>query len=122
MNLTVPSGSPFMDSLLDMSNVADGVSGSLIQNVTEQQVLDALAALGRGDIEFVILNDGNRFMQAAGDARSGYILEYNEGSAKEQFRATIRTISDADLTAAFRAYFQNDPTWKTLFSWEKFRI
>lgn len=122
MNLEVPSGSPFMDSLLDTSNVADGVSGSVIQNVTAQQVTDALASLGRGDIEFVILSDGNRFMQAAGDTRSGYTLEYNEGSTKEQFRATTRKISDADLTSAFRTYFQNDPTWKTLFSWEKFRI
>lgn len=122
MNLEVPSRSPFMDSLLDGSDITDGTSGSVVQHVTEGQVMDALAALGRGDIEFVILSDGSRFLQAAGDARSGYTLEYNDGSDKEQFRAANRKISAADLATAFGAYFRNDVAWRTAFSWEKFRI
>ncbi|HZQ06766.1 MAG TPA: hypothetical protein VFD70_09310 [Anaerolineae bacterium] len=122
MEIHVANNNSWLDSLLDTNQVYEGVGDLVIPNATEEKLIDALAAMERGDTEFVILSDGNRFMQAAGDARSGYTLEYNEGSAKEQYRAKNTKISGADLTAAFVVYLHQDPAWRDKFIWEKFRL
>lgn len=122
MEFHLPDGSNFIDMLVSTDMAYRGDSDAVIPDADESKLTDALAALERGDIEYVILTDDARFMQAAGDARSGYVLEYNDGSDREQFRATRQNIEKEELAGAFRSYLNRDATWKTLFSWEKFKL
>lgn len=122
MEIRVPGGSNFVDILFSTNMAYDGPTDAVIPNADETKLTDVLAALERGDIEYIVLSDDARFMQAAGDARSGYVLEYNDGSDREQFRATRRHIKGEEIAGAFRLYLHRDATWITLFSWEKFKL
>lgn len=122
MEIRVPGGSNFVDILFSTNMAYDGPTDAVIPDADTTKLMDALAAMERGEIEYVVLSDDARFMQAAGDARSGYVLEYNDGSDKEQFRATRQHIQGEEIAAAFRSYLNRDATWKTLFSWENFKL
>lgn len=121
MEIHVPSGG-FLDALLNTNEAYEGPSDTVIPDADEGKLLDALAAMERGDSEYVILQDDGRFLQAAGDAKSGYALEYNDGSDKFQYRVVNPKISGGELTDAFVAYLHRDPSWKTKFSWTQFRL
>lgn len=121
MEIQIPESGNLLDSLLSVNDITDP-SSPVIPDATEDKLIPVLDAMESGDIEYVILNDGNKFLQAAADARSGYLLEYNDGSDKEQFRATQKKISGAEVRAAFVAYLKRDSAWGSNFTWEKFRI
>ena len=58
---------------------ADG-TGIAVDAVTEPQLVEALDALVRGDIEYVIVEDGDAFLQAAGEGAGRYTLQYSPAS------------------------------------------
>jgi hypothetical protein len=122
MEIHVPGGGGFLDALLNTNEAYEGPSDNVIPNANEDKLLDALAAMERGDSEYVILQDDRRFLQAAGDAKSQYTLEYNDGSDKVQYRATNTRLSGTEITDAFVSYLNRDPSWKTKFSWTEFRL
>lgn len=122
MELHLPDGSNFIDILVSTDTAYRGDSDAVVPDADDDKLTAALTAMARGEIEYVILTDDNRFLQAAGDARSGYVLEYNDGSDKEQFRATNRNLSGSDIANAFTAYLHHEPQWKTMTSWEKFAL
>ena len=122
MEIHVPGGGGFLDALLDTNEAYEGPSDNVIPNADETKLLDALTALEQGDCEYVILQDDNKFLQTAGDARSGYTLEYNDGSDRMQFRATDKKISGTAITDAFVAYLNHDASWRTQFTWEQFKL
>lgn len=120
MEIHVAGSGGFLDALLNTNEAYEGPSDTVIPDANEDTLLDALAAMERGDSEFVILHDDTRFLQAAGDAKSGYALEYNDGSDKFQYRAVNPGLSGGDITDAFVAYLHREPSWQTKFTWEKF--
>lgn len=119
MQLVLPGGGGlfsledlFSDgSYLDSSNVA-------YPNATEEQLIEALAALERGDIEFVIVQDDRtpRFIQTSGGPAEGYYLQYSEGQDDSMFEVQ-GTLSGADVTAALAAFLNRDPAWRTMHEW-----
>jgi ribosomal protein L12E/L44/L45/RPP1/RPP2 len=95
--------------------VADG-QGIAVDGVTEAQLDAALAALSGGDLEYVILEDGEAFVQAAGEGAGPYALQYSpaSGDGMEEVRGGV---ADAAMRDALRAYRRGDPTWRTRFQW-----
>lgn len=122
MELHIPDGNTFIDMLVSTNTAYMGATDAVIPDSDENKLMAALTALARGEIEYVLLADDERFMQAAGDARSGYVLEYNDGSDKEQFRATNLQLSGSEIADIFTAYLQRDPSWRTRMSWERFAL
>lgn len=114
MNLLYPDGTATKDF---------ATGGGSKPNATEGDLINALTALERGDIEYVGLEDERtkKFMQAAGDGASGYILEYNDGSDDAMLRAP-GTLSGTQLTAALSSFFNHDDAWRTMFRWEQFEF
>lgn len=90
-------------------------------HATEDHLIDALVALERGDIEYVILEDdaSKMFMQAAGDASGGYMLQYNQGQDDSKLGAQ-GSISGIQVTAALTSFLNHDPAWRTMFRWEPY--
>lgn len=112
MNLLFPDGTMGEDF---------NTGGGSKPDATEDDLIQALAALERGEIEYVGLAepDSNVFMQVAGDAASGYILEYNEGRDDTMLRAQ-GALSGGLITDAMTAFLNHDNSWRTLFRWERF--
>lgn len=121
MEIHIPDGSSFVDALLGANIAYTGSTDAVIPDADENKLTAALTAMARGEIEYVILSDDNRFLQAAGDARSDYILEYNDGSNRHQFRAT-NALTGTEIVDVFQKYFRRDALWHTLCKWERFNL
>jgi hypothetical protein len=113
MDLLLPGGTS------STGNYNEG-GHAVTPNATEDDLIDALAALERGDVEYVILEDPapRTFMQAAGDARSGYVLEYNDAQDDLLMHAQ-GNLPGARVTEALTAFLNRDPSWRTMFVWER---
>jgi hypothetical protein len=111
MNLLLPGG---------MGGDYGQGSHGLTPNATEDDLIEALAALERGDVEYVILEDETKlFLQAAGDAASGYILEHNNPHDDSMMMRAAGNVSAAQLTGALTAFLNRDPSWRTMFTWAR---
>jgi hypothetical protein len=123
MDLVLPGGAGLIDTLFGEPDSYLGSSNATHPNATEDDLITALAALERGDIEFVILQDtpNKTFMQTTGGPAEGYYLEYNDGSPDYNYRARA-TLSGTQLTEALVAFLHGDPSWKTVQAWEKFKL
>ena len=113
MDLLLPGGSG--------SGEINEMGHAVTHNATEDNLIEALAALERGDFEYVILEDpsSKMFMQAAGDARDGYDLQYNNGADDSMFQAQGK-MSGTQITDAFTAFLNQDISWRTTFVWERY--
>jgi hypothetical protein len=86
------------------------------KNISEAELLRAFQDdKGRG--EFIILSDGDHFIQAGGEQDGPYDMEYQEGDTAHHFRCRT-DVSKSDVQAAFLKYLRRDPSWKSDFQWE----
>ncbi|GIL15632.1 MAG: hypothetical protein BroJett039_08050 [Chloroflexota bacterium] len=112
MDLVLPGGASLFGSTdyMDSTNTAH-------PNATEDDLINALAAMERGDIEFVILRDNvsKLFMQTTGNPVEGYYLEYNDGVDDVMFRARGDTLSGLQITDALTAFLNHDSAWRAMF-------
>jgi hypothetical protein len=82
-----------------------------IGGATEADLLGALDFMAEGNIEYVILEEGERFLQAAGDGDGPYQLEYCPGGAD---RAGVRD--------ALSSFLRGDTAWQTDREWAPLRF
>ncbi len=94
---------------------ADG-NGIAVDVVTESQLVEALTAMASGDLEYVILEDGDGFVQAAGDGAGPYALEFSapSGTGIEQVRGGV---TEGAMRDALLAYRRGEPGWRSPFEW-----
>jgi hypothetical protein len=87
-----------------------------IDAVSEAQLVDALDAMTRGDIEYVILESGDDFLQAAGDGAGPYALQFSQGTAgvMEEVRGPVDAFA---VRAVLVAYHRGDPRWRGSHEW-----
>lgn len=95
-----------------------------IQNPSEHDVRQAFDALEKGWIEFVILEEDHSglYIQTAGSADEGYVVEYNDGSDQWQWRATDGNLAAARILDTFLMFRRGDIDWKNQFTWQKFKL
>jgi hypothetical protein len=97
------------------------ISGSNSRTIREVEEAD-LACIATE--EAVILSDGKLFMQCSVTRLSPkrYLLEYQDGSGDEHYRAVDEHITLGRVLSAFRKYLGRDPSWRTDFQWEKLEL
>jgi len=95
--------------------IADG-SGIAVEGVTEAQLGEGLAALARGEIEYVILESGGEFVQAAGEGAGPYALQFNPAPG-DGLLEVPGGVGEAAMRAALLAYRRGDPAWRRPFQW-----
>ena len=95
--------------------VADG-EGIAVDQVGEAQLAEALAALSRGDIEYVILEAGDEFLQAAGEGDGPYALQFNPAGG-DGLLEVPGGVDGAALRTALLAYHRGDPAWRGALRW-----
>ncbi|MBT8145187.1 MAG: hypothetical protein KJO55_10830, partial [Gammaproteobacteria bacterium] len=57
------------------------------------------------------------YIQTAGCAASGYVLEYQEGSIEKHFSCEDPDLDEDTIIDIFQRYFDNDSRWKTDRQW-----
>jgi hypothetical protein len=117
MQMRLPESGSLPGSILNgMGHTAADGSGIAVDAVTEAQLVEALDALARGDIEYVILEDGDAFLQAAGDGDGPYALQFNPASGDGMLEVPGGA-ARSTMRAALLAYRRRDASWRGPSRW-----
>ena len=95
--------------------------GPVMENPSPQQIrkeIDALDGTGSGFL--ILARDKLTYMQVA-RVKAGFIVEYQEGSTDEHFRA-FRELDTNDVAGLLLHYHEGNSSWKSLTDWEKVRV
>jgi hypothetical protein len=95
---------------------------SMINNVSEAEIIDEFNKFGEENDDFVVLskNDMNYIQAAPGDFEGeGLVLEYQDGSLDRHYSASDTNISKELILSVFLAYLKGEDSWKDKFIWEK---
>jgi hypothetical protein len=112
------SGSWLAAALGGLGQTISDPGNAAVADVSEAQVTDALDALARGDIEFVILEEGNAFLQVAGEGEGPYQVEYCAGDANDMVRIP-GAVDQQTARRVMLAYRRADPDWRAPHQWQK---
>jgi hypothetical protein len=95
-----------------------------IENPTGADIEKAVEGLdtNKGDAFLVLGVSDMTYIQINGDAKVGFIMEYQEGSLKKHFTAKDENLSKEVVTAIFLKYLRADPAWKDAVSWEPLNL
>jgi hypothetical protein len=117
MQMRLPDSGSLTASFLGAlgQTITDG-TGVAVEGVTDGQLGEALSALARGEIEYVILESGDEFVQAAGEGAGPYALQFNPASG-DGLLEVPGGVGDAAMRAALLAYRRGDPAWRRPFQW-----
>ena len=117
MRMRLPESGLLLEALLSGLGhaVTDGTDVE-VDDVTEPQLAQALDAMARGDIEFVILESGDAFVQAAGEGDGPYALEFSPASG-DGLQEVRGGVTAAAARAALEGYRRGDPAWNRPFPW-----
>ena len=117
MMMRLPEESSWVDAVVGSKNSPDaGMSGNTLDEVTEAQLVDALEAMARGDIEYVVLEHGDAFLQSAGDADGPYHVEFR-AAGHEPLVAVSSGVNRAGVRQLMLAYRRGDPRWNQSYAW-----
>ena len=103
------SGSLFASLFSEAGHSALSGSGTL-PGVTPAQLDDGLAALQRGDVEYLILEDGPRFLQTAGEGEGPYQVQVTDDG--ETMHDVAGGADAATMQRILRAYLNGDTAWR----------
>jgi hypothetical protein len=117
MLMRLPDSGSLLGSIVNGlgHTVADG-NGIAIDAVSEAQLGEALTAMASGDLEYVILEDGAAFVQAAGEGAGPYALQYNPASGVGM-EEVAGGVTEGAMRVALLAYRRGDPGWRSPFEW-----
>jgi hypothetical protein len=118
MNLRLPDSGSLLGSVLSGlgRSATDDGSGVAIPAVTEAQLAEAIAAMARGDIEYVILENGDAFLQAAGEGPGPYALQFSPASGEAM--AEVPGGADANtMRAVLLAFYAGEADWRGACRW-----
>ena len=118
MQMRLPSSGFVIESILSGlgASASNPAGGSTTDAVTEAEIGAALDAMARGDIEYVILEHGDQFLQAAGDGAGPYALEFRAGAAEGMIEVPGGVDQDLMRTVML-AYGRGDLGWRGALAW-----
>lgn len=118
MVMRLPGSGTLLESLLNGLGqpAVPTDSGTSVDAVSEAQLKEALNSLAHGEIEFVILEDGPAFLQAAGEGDGPYAVEHceNEGAPLTGIDGGVDRATAERVMLAFR---RGDAAWRLSHSW-----
>ena len=117
MDLRLPDSGTLLGSLLSGlgRSLEEGSADLSLSGVTEPQLDEAIAALRRGDIEYLILEHEGSFLQAAGEGDGPYALQVDPGDGV--LLEVPGGVDAATARTALLAWRRHDPAWRTAHRW-----
>jgi hypothetical protein len=117
MQMRLPeSGSPLASVLSGLGHAVTDGEGIAVEQVSEAQLVEAVAAMVAGDIEYLILEDGEAFLQAAGGGAGTFALQFSPGGG-DGLREVPGGVTEAAMRTVLLAYRRGDPAWRGEFPW-----
>jgi hypothetical protein len=117
MDMRLPESGSLLGSILSglgASPVED--TGVAVASVTEPQLVEAIDAMARGDIEYVILENGDEFLQAAGEGPGPYALQFSSASGDSMIEVPGGVDANA-VRAALLDYRRGGTHWRSSSQW-----
>ena len=93
-------------------------SGSSCDSVTEADLVSLFDREWGADEFAILAQEGEVYIQAAGEGDGPYVLEYRDGDEGSHFECA-RTLSKAEVRSAFMKYLKGDGSWKSDFEWTR---
>ena len=96
------------------------VNGNSLSGLpTNELIAKSIESLtGEGDSFAILAVAPQQYIQTQGDPRSGFILEYRNGSADEHYSCSNRQLSAERVVWAFQSYLANDGRWQAELDWQ----
>lgn len=117
MELRLPDSGLLLEALLSrLGSPTEMGGGSTVRNATEAQINEAIDAMIRGHIEYVILDDGGPFVQAAGEGPGPYALEHCPGDS-ESIVEVPGGVDAETMRKVLVAYGRGDLGWRGALAW-----
>jgi hypothetical protein len=117
-SLRLPASGNILESALTALGAPPGGSpgGLSVTTASEAQLREAIDAMSRGDIEFVIVERGEEFLQAAGEGDGPYALQHSAGSSGKM--TEVRGgVSAETVRKVLVAYSGGEEGWKGEVRW-----
>ena len=116
MDMRLPESGSLLESILSgLGRTTNDGEGLAVPAVTEAQLVEAVTAMTRGDIEYVILEDGEAFLQAAGEGAGPYALQFSPASG--DMTGVPGGVDEPTLRAVLVAYRRGDAGWRGTTKW-----
>jgi hypothetical protein len=117
MLMRLPESGSLIGAVVNgMGHTAADGSGIAVDAVSEPQLVEALDALARGDIEYVILEDGEAFLQAAGAGDGPYALQFSRASGDGMVEVP-GGVPSVTMRTALLGYRRGDAGWRGASRW-----
>ncbi len=95
-------------------------NGERWENPGRSDIDNALKSLGNSGNSFAILERSeNEFMQIAGDAEGGFIIEYQSGSTDKHYQSEDHQIALEPAVETLASYAAKDRRWRSNHTWTK---
>ena len=105
----------------DSAMVLEICGDQQIVNPTDSQIREGLLQLdeSRNDAFAILAASDMTYIQVAGDRTVGFLLEYQEGSLKEHYRAADDAIELERIVQTFILYRDGNDNWRRGFTFER---
>ena len=106
-----------------MNCTLDICGNKKIQKPTEADIRQAVLALDtkKGDAYLILGPTDMTYIQASGDQKAGFDLEYQESDIKHHYRAKRDSTAD-EVIKALTLYSTGSDDWKKLAEWELMKL
>jgi hypothetical protein len=94
----------------------DPVGDTTVRGATEAQIAEAIDAMTRGHLEYVILEEAGRFVQAAGEGTGPYALQYFPGGSESMIEVPGGVDAET-MRTVLQSYARKDPDWRGALGW-----
>lgn len=120
MDLRFPSGSAGLSSFLTDLGSHAGTAASGVLPATPERLEELLRALWQGWVEFLIVEEGDVFVQVAGEGAGPYQLQYQPPGGGAMLQAAGGVIDGLTMCDVLRKVVAGDPGWHAGVAWEPF--
>jgi hypothetical protein len=118
MNLRLPASGLLLESLLGgLGTPGIEPGNTTVRHPTPDQLSAAIEAMAGGHMEYVILEEGGQFLQAAGDGNGPYALQYFAG-AGEPIIEVPGGVDAETVRTVLAAYLRGEPAWRGALAWQ----
>lgn len=109
MDMKLPDSGSWLGTLFSDGTTVHS-DAFVVHDVSEPQLVEALDSMARGDVEFVILEDGDAFIQAAGQGDGAYELNYKAAGDESLYEVSGGVRADVARNALL-SYRRGDGRW-----------
>jgi hypothetical protein len=94
----------------------DGAGDTTLEDVSELELIAALDSMARGNIEYVIIENGDEFLQTAGEGAGPYAIELRSDSGDHMLHVP-GGVDVETMRAVLLAYRRGDLGWRGALEW-----